>query len=70
METHSSILAWEILWTEEPGGLQQGLMGCKELDVTEQLSTQLTTWLWLISTLQSYLVKCGQDCNDSMKWHI
>ena len=21
-ETHSSILAWEILWTEEPGGLQ------------------------------------------------
>jgi len=22
METHSSILAWEIIWTEEPGGLQ------------------------------------------------
>ena len=22
METHSSILAWEIPWTEEPGGLQ------------------------------------------------
>ena len=21
-ETHSSILAWEIPWTEEPGGLQ------------------------------------------------
>ena len=21
-ETHSSILAWEILWTEEPGGLR------------------------------------------------
>ena len=20
--THSSILVWEILWTEEPGGLQ------------------------------------------------
>ena len=20
--THSSILAWEILWTEKPGGLQ------------------------------------------------
>ena len=20
--THSSVLAWEILWTEEPGGLQ------------------------------------------------
>ena len=22
MAAHSSILAWEILWTEEPGGLQ------------------------------------------------
>ena len=22
MATHSSIFAWEILWTEEPGGLQ------------------------------------------------
>ena len=22
METHSSIVAWKISWTEEPGGLQ------------------------------------------------
>ena len=22
MATHSSILAWKILWTEDPGGLQ------------------------------------------------
>ena len=34
MATHSSILAWEIPWTEEPGGLQS--MGWKELDTTEQ----------------------------------
>ena len=28
MATHSSILAWEIPWTEEPGGLQfTGLQG-------------------------------------------
>ena len=28
MATHSSILAWRILWTEEPGGLQSmGLQG-------------------------------------------
>ena len=27
METHSSILAWEIPWTEEPGKLQA--MGLK-----------------------------------------
>ena len=37
--------AWEILWTEEPGGLQKGLMGCKELDMTERQSTELTTRL-------------------------
>ena len=30
MATHSSILAWKIPWTEEPGGLQS--MSCKESD--------------------------------------
>ena len=29
MATHSSILAWKILWTEEPGGLQS--MGLKSV---------------------------------------
>ena len=33
MATHSSILAWEIPWTEEPGGLQS--MGLQELDTIE-----------------------------------
>ena len=37
MATHSSILAWESPWTEEPGGLQS--MGRKESDTTEWLST-------------------------------
>ena len=32
MATHSSILAWEMPWTEDPGGLQP--KGCKELDMT------------------------------------
>ena len=32
MATHSSILAWRIPWTGEPGGLQS--KGCKELDAT------------------------------------
>ena len=33
MATHSSVLAWEIPWTEEPGGLQSfGLQ--KELDMS------------------------------------
>ena len=33
MATHSSILAWEIPWTEEPGQLQS--MGSQRADVTE-----------------------------------
>ena len=31
---HSSILAWEIPWTEEPGGLQSVHGVVKELDTT------------------------------------
>ena len=32
MATHSSVLAWEIPWTEEPGRLQ--CMGLQELNTT------------------------------------
>ena len=35
MASHSSILAWRIPWTQEPGRLQS--MGRKESDTTEQL---------------------------------
>ena len=38
MAAHSSVLAWRIPWTEEPGGLQS--IGLKELD-TKQLSTHM-----------------------------
>ena len=38
MATHSSILAWRVLWTEEPGGLLHSPWGCRELDTTEQLT--------------------------------
>ena len=34
MATHSSVLAWRIPGTEEPGGLW-GLWGCTESDTTE-----------------------------------
>ena len=36
MTTHSSILAWRIPWTEEPGRLHRP-WGHKELEVTELL---------------------------------
>ena len=36
MATHSSILAWEIFWTEKPGGLQS-------MD-TQKIWTQISKW--------------------------
>ena len=40
MATHFSILAWEIPWTEEPGGLHAVHGGLKESEMTEQLTLQ------------------------------
>ena len=40
MATHSSTLAWKILWTEEPGGPQY--MRLQELDMT---ATKLPAYL-------------------------
>ena len=38
MATHSSILAWEIAWTEEPGGLQS--IGLQRVRVGHNLATK------------------------------
>ena len=40
MATHSSILAWKVLRTEEPGGLQS--TGLQRADTTEHTCTQST----------------------------
>ena len=45
MATHSSILAWEIPWTEEPGGLQS--TESKELDTTSDITSAFTLKLEL-----------------------
>ena len=47
MATHSSILAWEIPWTEEPGRLQS--MGCKPV-------------LWKGSGSSRPSSRCISDC--------
>ena len=46
MEMHSSILAWEIPWTEEAGGLQT--MRSQESGMTERLSMHTGTGLYLL----------------------
>ena len=38
MATHSSTLAWRILWTEEPGGLQS--RGSKRADTTNTFTVR------------------------------
>ena len=43
MATHSSMLVWEIPWTEEPGGLQSMV---SQSDTTEQLSTPVGGGCW------------------------
>ena len=45
MATHSSILAWRIPWTEEPGGLQS--MGSQSQTRLKQLSTRRPGRLFL-----------------------
>ena len=47
MATHSSILAWEILWAEEPGGLQS--MGSQK------------SWTELARTNSLKVHPCGFD---------
>ena len=46
MATHSSILAWEISWTEEPGELQSMELQRVRHDgaINTLLSLSVTTW--------------------------
>ena len=46
MATPSSILAWSIPWTEDPGGLQS--MGRKESNRTEPLFTFTSMFIYEI----------------------
>ena len=55
MATHSSILAWRIPWTEEPGGLQYSVS--QELDMTERLST--STWKQNLMQIQKLMSDSG-----------
>ena len=49
MATHSSILAWETLWTEEPGGLQSMGLQRVEYDLTaKQHNSGIISFCWPI----------------------
>ena len=48
MATHSSILAWEIPWTEESGGLQS--MGSQRIESDQIRSDQCLSRVRLFAT--------------------
>ena len=56
MATHSSILAWRITWTEEPGGLQS--MGSQS---QIQLNAWACTHRWNIYSELGYLIQTLPD---------
>ena len=58
MATHSSIVAWEIPWTEEPGALQS--MGSKQS--SEVVSKTLRPWC---SHLCTPLLEVGGETTPS-----
>ena len=54
MAAHSSILAWKIPWTEDPGGLKS--MGLQESDTTEYVYICMYSYIqFQIILLYSYL---------------
>ena len=64
MPTHTSILAWEIPWTVEPGQLQSmGLQRVKRDWASKQHEKQSQSGrIW---TSNSSLIRCGQTDNVS-----
>ena len=45
MATHTSILAWKIPWTEEPGGLQSmGPQSQMQLSTHRMQNLQMGSW--------------------------
>ena len=57
MATRPSVLAWEIPWTEEPGGLQS--MEAQVLDTTQQLNHPPPS-MKTTSTILNYKNSCSQ----------
>ena len=57
MATHSSILALEIPWTEEPGGYSP--CGLKTSDTTEHACTRTHICLYSVETWCPKFKKCS-----------
>ena len=65
MTTLSSILAWRIPWTEEPGGLQSTGWQ-KKLDMREKLTVSLSIFL----TFYFYQITLILGVSKALKYQI
>ena len=68
MTTHSSILAWRILWTKEPGGLQS--MGPQESDTTERLTFSFQEVGYVRKRAILSLIYDSPGCSCNEKWTL
>ena len=64
MVTYTSIIVWRIPWTKEPSRLYSP-WGCKELDLTERLSTHaypsIHVLLFFSTSLEAIMVESYYD---------
>ena len=69
MSTHSSILAWEIPWTEEPGGLQSmGLQKVRHDWAHTHQSSECIHIHWVKDAHRNILRKIGSNVIFSILW--
>ena len=76
MATHSRILAWEIPWTEEPGGLQS--MGPQSWTEEAEHQQVAAGWMKLLTPKMhkskflepDNVTLCGKDFEGVIKWNI
>ena len=68
LATHSSILTWEITWTEGPGELQS--IGSQKLDVTEHTHTRKTQSQWASEANRHFTGAKGLVKFSDMAWPL
>ena len=66
MATHSSIFAWRIPWTEEPGGLQSMVSQRVGCDLVTQQHQQWVLWSHneTVESLKDWFFKFFIQCDS------
>ena len=70
MATHSSVLAWEILWTEKPGGLQSTGLQRVRHDLVAELTPAVTSIHSTVAQSQAFQSLVTTLCFGEKKKHM